>query len=67
VSPKHWTDLVVHTGNELKVVYPQEFDPLKFALLEFQHFYIVLENRGCMMKFKAILFDSPKYHGTVTR
>jgi 7-carboxy-7-deazaguanine synthase len=40
VSPKHGTDLVVRTGNELKVVYPQEYDPREFGLLEFQHFYI---------------------------
>jgi 7-carboxy-7-deazaguanine synthase len=40
VSPKHGTDLVVRTGNERKVVYPQEYDPREFGLLEFQHFYI---------------------------
>jgi 7-carboxy-7-deazaguanine synthase len=40
VSPKHGTNLVVRSGNELKVVYPQEYDPRTFSQLEFQHFYI---------------------------
>lgn len=40
VSPKHGTNLIVRSGNELKVVYPQEYDPRDFGLLEFQHFYI---------------------------
>lgn len=39
-EPETRTDLVVRTGNELKVVYPQEYDPREFGLLEFQHFYI---------------------------
>jgi hypothetical protein len=33
----------MRTGNETtrpKVVYPQEYDPREFRLLEFQHFYI---------------------------
>ena len=40
VSPKHGRDLVVRTGNELKVVYPQEYDPRELENLHFQHFYI---------------------------
>lgn len=40
VSPKHGANLVVRTGNELKVVYPQEYDPREFEALDFQHFYI---------------------------
>lgn len=40
VSPKHGTKLVVNKGNELKVVYPQEYDPREFESLDFQHFYV---------------------------
>ena len=40
VSPKHGTALVVRTGNELKVVYPQETDPMEYQDLAFQHFYV---------------------------
>lgn len=40
VSPKHGTNLVVRSGNELKLVYPQEDDPRTFSQLEFEHFYI---------------------------
>ena len=40
VSPKHGTNLVVRQGKELKVVYPQEYDPREFELCDFQYFYI---------------------------
>ena len=40
VSPKHGTELQVRSGDELKVVYPQEYDPRMFSKLDFQHFYV---------------------------
>jgi 7-carboxy-7-deazaguanine synthase len=40
VSPKHGSTLVVRSGNELKVVYPQDYDPRGYSDLEFEHFYV---------------------------
>jgi 7-carboxy-7-deazaguanine synthase len=41
VSPKAGAPLVQTTGNELKLVYPQEnAPPEKFAQLDFQHFFL---------------------------
>jgi 7-carboxy-7-deazaguanine synthase len=41
VSPKAGTELVVKTGDELKLVFPQlGADPELFEHLEFQHFFI---------------------------
>ncbi|WP_263379462.1 7-carboxy-7-deazaguanine synthase [Granulicella paludicola] len=40
VSPKAGAPLVVTKGNELKVVYPQETDPLVYTELEFANFFI---------------------------
>ncbi len=41
MSPKANTEIVVQTGNELKIVYPQEgINPLDFEKLDFEHFYI---------------------------
>lgn len=41
VSPKAGTTLVLKSGNELKLVYPQSgIDPADFIALPFDHFYI---------------------------
>jgi 7-carboxy-7-deazaguanine synthase (Cx14CxxC type) len=41
VSPKAGTDLVVRTGNELKLVYPQpEAEPERFIDYDFQYFFL---------------------------
>jgi 7-carboxy-7-deazaguanine synthase (Cx14CxxC type) len=40
VSPKFGAKLVVERGNELKLVYPQEFNPLDFERMGFDNFYI---------------------------
>lgn len=41
VSPKAETDLVLHTGNELKLVYPQEHaQPERFGDLDFEYFFL---------------------------
>lgn len=41
VSPKADTDVVVRSGNELKLVYPQpENDPSQFADWAFEHFFL---------------------------
>jgi 7-carboxy-7-deazaguanine synthase (Cx14CxxC type) len=41
VSPKAGTELVVKSGHELKLVYPQEgHTPAEFASLDFQHFFL---------------------------
>lgn len=41
VSPKEGAELKVHSGNELKLVYPQGgFDPEQFVHLNFEHFYL---------------------------
>jgi organic radical activating enzyme len=41
VSPKLGSRLVVHSGQELKLVYPQDGgDPAQFAHLAFDHFYL---------------------------
>jgi 7-carboxy-7-deazaguanine synthase (Cx14CxxC type) len=41
MSPKANTDLVITSGDEIKIVYPQTgIDPQDFAHLDFQHFYI---------------------------
>jgi 7-carboxy-7-deazaguanine synthase len=41
VSPKAEARLVVHRGDELKLVFPQEgADPEQFAQLEFRHFFL---------------------------
>jgi 7-carboxy-7-deazaguanine synthase (Cx14CxxC type) len=40
VSPKSGAPLVVTRGDELKVVYPQETDPRKYAELSFEHFFV---------------------------
>lgn len=41
VSPKAEAEMVVTSGQELKLVYPQEgADPAKFALLDFQYFFL---------------------------
>jgi organic radical activating enzyme len=40
VSPKIGSKLVVHRGNELKLVYPQDVDPASFENLDFEHFFL---------------------------
>ncbi|MEO1042524.1 MAG: 7-carboxy-7-deazaguanine synthase [Pseudomonadota bacterium] len=41
VSPKADTDIVIQSGNELKLVYPQEgVDPARFSTLDFDHFFL---------------------------
>jgi 7-carboxy-7-deazaguanine synthase len=41
VSPKAGTDLVLRTGNELKLVFPQEnAEPERFVNLDFDHFFL---------------------------
>jgi 7-carboxy-7-deazaguanine synthase (Cx14CxxC type) len=41
MSPKAGVEVVLRTGNELKLVYPQPgAEPEKFEQLEFQHFYL---------------------------
>lgn len=41
VSPKAGTELVVRSGHELKLVYPQVgLDPHVFECLDFEHFYL---------------------------
>ncbi|MBS98611.1 MAG: 7-carboxy-7-deazaguanine synthase [Oceanospirillaceae bacterium] len=41
VSPKAGTDLVIRTGDELKLVYPQSLaEPERFESLQFKHFYL---------------------------
>src|SRR6202035_3709951 len=40
VSPKSGAKLLVTTGDELKVVYPQKTDPRTYEHLNFQHFFI---------------------------
>jgi 7-carboxy-7-deazaguanine synthase len=41
VSPKAGADLVLRSGQELKLVFPQEgADPRAFEELEFEHFYL---------------------------
>ncbi|MHB1700169.1 MAG: 7-carboxy-7-deazaguanine synthase [Acidobacteriaceae bacterium] len=40
VSPKANAPLVVQSGNELKVVYPQEVDPRSYETLKFDNFFI---------------------------
>lgn len=41
VSPKQGAELVIRSGQELKLIYPQEgLDPETFVELEFEHFFI---------------------------
>lgn len=41
VSPKAGTDLVLRSGHELKLVYPQAgAEPERFEALEFEHFFL---------------------------
>lgn len=40
VSPKIGSTLVVRSGSELKLVYPQEVDPAAFETLDFQYFFL---------------------------
>ncbi len=41
MSPKAGTEILVRSGNEIKIVYPQSgLDPLDFEHLEFDHFFI---------------------------
>ena len=41
VSPKAGTDLVVRSGDELKLVWPQEgVDPFDYLELDFEHYFI---------------------------
>lgn len=40
VSPKNGAQLVVTRGDELKVVFPQGFDPNEYLNLKFDHFFI---------------------------
>ncbi|HPX30952.1 MAG TPA: 7-carboxy-7-deazaguanine synthase [Smithella sp.] len=41
VSPKAGTTMVLRSGQELKLVYPQQgAEPEKYALLDFQHYFL---------------------------
>lgn len=41
VSPKAGSELVLNTGNELKLVYPQSgLDPAQLSRFDFQHFFL---------------------------
>ncbi|HVG26312.1 MAG TPA: 7-carboxy-7-deazaguanine synthase [Acidobacteriaceae bacterium] len=40
VSPKFGSTLVVRSGHELKLVYPQDLDPATFQSLDFRHLFL---------------------------
>jgi len=40
VSPKSGAPLIVTSGQEIKVVYPQQTDPRTYEMLEFENFFI---------------------------
>lgn len=41
VSPKAKTQLTVHSGDELKIVFPQmDLNPVEFESLDFKHFFL---------------------------
>ena len=41
VSPKAGAELMVHSGNELKLIYPQAgADPERYEGLDFEHFFL---------------------------
>ena len=65
VSPKFGAKLVVERGSELKLVYPQAFNPLDFERLSFDHFYIQAMDGANQTEnlAKAIQFclDHPKW------
>jgi 7-carboxy-7-deazaguanine synthase len=68
VSPKAACDLVLLSGDELKLVYPQEnIDPATFEALDFRHFFLqplddagagLAENTGLALSYCR---DHPKW------
>jgi 7-carboxy-7-deazaguanine synthase len=59
VSPKFGSKLILTKGNELKIVYPQQFtldDYIYFASLDFDHFYIQAKDdvNNCALKNENI-------------
>jgi 7-carboxy-7-deazaguanine synthase len=65
VSPKHGTELKTTSGNEIKVVFPQETSPNDYEHLSFDHFFIQAmdgakqsENLSAAVKF---CMDNPRW------
>jgi 7-carboxy-7-deazaguanine synthase (Cx14CxxC type) len=65
VSPKHGTELKTVTGNEIKVVFPQETNPREYERFSFDHYFIQAmdgpsqaENLQAALKF---CMDNPKW------
>jgi 7-carboxy-7-deazaguanine synthase len=57
VSPKAGSELIVHTGHELKLVYPQQdSNPEDFLHLDFELFYLQpMDGPGLVQNTRAVL------------
>jgi 7-carboxy-7-deazaguanine synthase len=65
VSPKHGTELKTVTGNEIKVVFPQETNPREYERFSFDHYFIqAMDGPSQAENLKAALkfcMDNPKW------
>lgn len=65
VSPKHGTELKTVTGNEIKVVFPQETNPREYERFSFNHYFIqAMDGPSQAENLKAALkfcMDNPKW------
>ena len=65
VSPKHDTELKTVTGNEIKVVFPQETNPREYERFSFDHYFIqAMDGPSQAENLKAALkfcMDNPKW------
>lgn len=63
ISPKLGSDLVVTSGTELKLVYPQEGgDPAQFENLNFDHFFLQPMDSPALAENTAAAVDYCKAH-----
>ena len=65
VSPKHGAELKLTTGDEIKVVFPQETDPREYERLNFDHYFIqAMDGPGQVENLKAAVqfcMENPKW------
>lgn len=63
ISPKLGSELVVTSGTELKLVYPQEGgDPAQFESLDFEHFFLQPMDSPALAQNTAAAVDYCKAH-----
>ena len=61
ISPKPSSELLIESGDELKLVFPHEVEPKSVSELDFEHFYLMPLDTGDDVKNNFHLQATVKY------